>query len=259
MGVIWAIATTTMGEAVRRRVLLIILLVALGFLVIAPGLAVLQPRETRSVLIAMGLGIIQLCSALIAIVLVIYIIPTEIERRTIYTILCKPVQRWQFIVGKFMGTMLSLFVMMTLMGASFMMVFWQQTGKFDTGVLTGIGLYFVQVSLLAAVAMMFSTFVSPLVNFFLSAGVYMVGNLLNPFFQTVGESGSVTASTRVIATLVHYIFPNFANYNIQNPIINPEQVITNATLYMQQITIYGFTYIGILLIVAILIFDRREM
>jgi len=91
-----SIAATTVGEAIRRKVLLIILLIGVLFLVVAPGLGMLSARSETTVLRGMMLGIIQLTSAVIAIVLTVYMIPNEIERRTIYTILSKPVQRWQF-------------------------------------------------------------------------------------------------------------------------------------------------------------------
>ena len=101
MSVILSIARTTMGEAIRRRVLLVILLVGVLFLAIAPALEALSPRQELTVLRALTLGVIQLTSAVIAVVLTVYLIPNEIERRTIYTILSKPVRRWQFLVGKY--------------------------------------------------------------------------------------------------------------------------------------------------------------
>ena len=81
MRAIFAIAGTTVGEAIRRRVLLIILLIGVLFLVVAPGLGVLSARSETTVMKGMMLGIIQLTSAVIAIVLTVYMIPNEIERR----------------------------------------------------------------------------------------------------------------------------------------------------------------------------------
>jgi ABC-type transport system involved in multi-copper enzyme maturation permease subunit len=111
MRAIVSIATTTVGEAIRRRVLLIILLIGVLFLAVAPGLGVLSARSETTVLRGMMLGIIQLTSAVIAIVLTVYMLPNEIERRTIYTILSKPVMRWQFLVGKYLGAVLALGLM----------------------------------------------------------------------------------------------------------------------------------------------------
>jgi ABC-type transport system involved in multi-copper enzyme maturation permease subunit len=258
-----SIAQTTIGEAIRRRVLLIILLIGVLFLVVAPGLGVLSARSETTVLRGMMLGIIQLTSAVIAIVLTVYMIPNEIERRTIYTILSKPVQRWQFLVGKYLGAVGALALMMGLMSTVLVFVFFLQQSTKDVASITEMlkapAMYFVQMSLLAAVAMFFSTFVAPLVNFFLSGGMYLLGSLFNPFFQTLQESNNTPTATKFFAAFVNTILPNFANYNIQNPIINPQQQIQNEQTYYLGITVYGLFYIAILLVGGILIFDRREV
>ncbi len=263
MRVILSIASTTVGEAIRRRVLLIILLVGVLFLAVAPGLNVLSARQERTVLIGMTLGVIQLTSAVIAIVLTVYMIPNEIERRTIYTILSKPVQRWQFLVGKYLGAVAALGLMMALMTIVLILVFALQQGvwSFDQlGLLAKApAMYFIQMSLLAAVAIFFSTFVSPLVNFFLSGGLYLVGSLFNSFFETISNNQSAPPIAKGFATFVNTILPNFANYNVQNPIINPGQVIQNESMYYTRVTLYGLLYIGILLVGGILVFDRREV
>jgi hypothetical protein len=118
---------------------------------------------------------------------------------------------------------------------------------------------FFQMSLLSAVALMFSTFVSPLVNIFLSSGIYMLGTLFSPLFQTLVDSPSVNAVTKLFARIIHWILPNFANFNVQNPLINPGQQLVNEQLYYITTIGYAFFYIGILLVSAVLIFDQREV
>jgi ABC-type transport system involved in multi-copper enzyme maturation permease subunit len=256
-----SIASTTVGEAIRRRVLLIILLLGVVLLVVAPGLGILSARSETTVLKGMMLGIIQMTSALIAIVLTVYMIPNEIERRTIYTILSKPVQRWQFLVGKYLGAISALGLMMAMMCAVLVVVFLIQ--RQDAGsvidVLKAPLMYFVQMSLLAAVAIFFSTFVAPLVNFFLTAGMFLLGSLFNPFFQTMEENSGTTGFAKIAAKVVNTILPNFSNYNIQNPIINPQSQIQNEKAYYLSITFYGVCYIVALLVAGIWIFDRREV
>lgn len=258
---IFSIATTTVGEAIRRRVLLVILFIGVLFLAVAPGLGVLSARSETTVLRGMMLGVIQLTSAVIAIVLTVYMIPNEIERRTIYTILSKPVQRWQFLVGKYLGAVLALGMMMLLMTSVLVFMFYlqQRDASAIPDLIKAPIMYFVQMSLLAAVAIFFSTFVAPLVNFFLSGGLYLLGSLFNPFFQTLQESQGTPAIAKGFAQLVNTLLPNFANYNVQNPIINPTQTIQNESAYYVQVTVYGLFYIGILLVAGILVFDRREV
>lgn len=258
---ILSIASTTVGEAIRRKVLLVILLIGLLFMIIAPGLGVLSARSELTVLKSMMLGIIQLTSAVIAIVLTVYMIPNEIERRTIYTILSKPVQRWQFLVGKYLGAVLALGLMMAMMTAVLLAVFMymQQDVHAAIDIAKAPALYFVQMSLLAAVAIFFSTFVSPLVNFFLAGGIYLLGSLFAPFFKTLEENGHSPLAAKKAAQIVNIILPNFAMFNTQNPIINPQQTIGSESGYYIQAAIYGGIYIGILLVAGILIFDRREV
>lgn len=257
-----AIASTTVGEAIRRRVLLIILFIAVAFILFAPGLSVLSARQEMTVLKSMILGLVQLSSAIIAIVLTVYMLPNEVERRTIYTILSKPVNRWQFIVGKYLGAVAALGMMMGLMTIAIVGVLaWRSQGQ--TSELVEIAkapaMYFIQMSLLAAVGIFFSTFVAPIVNFFLTGGVYLMGSLFSSFFQTLAQNPNVPDIAKRGAQLVNFIIPNFSTYSVQNPIINPNAVIQNETTYLLQSTVYGVVYITILLIGAILVFDRKEV
>jgi ABC-type transport system involved in multi-copper enzyme maturation permease subunit len=258
---IYAIASTTVGEAIRRKVLLIILLIGVLFLVVAPGLGVLSARSETTILRGMMLGIIQLTSAVIAIVLTVYMIPNEIERRTIYTILSKPVLRWQFLVGKYAGAVAALGMMMALMSAIMIFVYWvqQRNGAEAVELAKGPMMFFVQMSLLAAVAIFFSTFVTPLVNFFLSGGVYLLGSLFSPFFQTLEENRNTPVFAKMAAQVVNLVIPNFSSYNVQNPLTNVNVVIQNETLHFVNLAVYGLFYIGVLLIGGILIFDKREV
>jgi ABC-type transport system involved in multi-copper enzyme maturation permease subunit len=260
---ILAIAQTTVGEAIRRKVLLVILLIGVLFIVVAPGLGILSARSETTVLRGFMLGVIQGVSAIIAVILTVYMIPNEIERRTIYTILSKPVQRWQFLVGKYLGSVFSLLLMMLMMSAVMAFVFYLQQASKNVGeiadLLKGPMMYFVQMSLLAAVGMFFSTFVAPLVNFFLTVGIFLLGTFFNPLFETLEQNQNTVPFVKMSAKVINTFLPNFANYNIQNPIINPTQAIRNEGRYYLGLTVYGVVYIGILLILAILIFDRREV
>ncbi len=262
MKVILSIAKTTFAEAIRRKVLFIIFLIGLTFVGIAPGLSVLSARQERTVLVGFTLGIIQLTSALIAIVLTVYLIPNEIERRTIYTILSKPVRRVQFFVGKYLGAVAALGMMMAAMTALLILVFAWQQKETSIAQLAPLAkapvLYFIQMSLLAAVAMCFSAMVQPIVNFFLSGGVYLVGTLFGTVFQTLQENQGTHPATKAFATFVMSILPNFNRFNVQNPIINPNAQIGNEAAYYLSSTAYGLAYIAVLLIIGMIAFDRRE-
>lgn len=260
MRAIFTIANATVGEAIRRRVLLIILLVALLVILIAPNLGMLSTRSETTVLRSMMLGIIQLASAVIAVMTTVYMIPNEVERRTIYTILSKPVQRWQFLVGKYFGAVLALGLMMGLMAVVMLFVFGVMRNEFATGIklMQAVFMYFIQMSLLASVAIFFSTFVPPLVNFFLSGGIFLVGTVMNPVFDTIQKQGT-GSGLKLLFSVISFILPNFASYNVQNPLINPQQVIQSDAAYYTNAVIYGVFYISVMLIGGMLLFDRKEV
>lgn len=260
---ILAIASTTIGEAIRRKVLLVILLIGLLLVSIAPGLQVLTVRQERTVLLGLTIGVIQLTSAAIAIILTVYMIPNEIERRTIYTILCKPVKRWQFLLGKYFGAVGALGIMMALMSIVMVVVFLitrKATSADDIAQLVRVpAMFFVQMSLLSAVAICFSTFVTPLVNFFLSGGMYLVGSLFSSIFKTFEENTGTPQFVKVISMIIGSILPDFGRFAVQNPLVNNTQVIGSEQVYYFQAAVYGIAYIAVALIIGMIIFEKREV
>lgn len=261
MTAIWAIATSTVGEAIRRKVLLVILLIALLLLSIIPALSILSARSEVTATISTIFFVIRFTSALIAVILTIYMIPNEIERRTIYTILCKPVQRWQFLVGKYLGAVLALALMMGIMTALSLIMFW--FNHRDPIKLAELAkqpvMYLVEMALLAAVAICFSTFVAPLVNFFISTGLWLVGTVLNPLYDSFATNPQTAPIMKWVAKGVTSLLPNFANYDVKNPILHPGVVIRNEATYYLGTVGYGLAYIAGLLIIGIFVFDRREV
>src|SRR2546426_5568774 len=122
-----AIAKQTLEDMLRRKILLILLIVAVGMIALGPSVGFLSPRESSAILRAMGLAVILIAGLLITILAGIQVIPTEIERRTIYTVLSKPVQRYEFVLGKFLGGLMTVFVMIMAMGVVFLAVlFWNE-------------------------------------------------------------------------------------------------------------------------------------
>ncbi|KAA0229066.1 MAG: hypothetical protein AKCLJLPJ_00147 [Fimbriimonadales bacterium] len=260
---ILAIAGTTLGEAIRRRVLLIILMVGLAFIIIMPGISELSARNSYDVLSNMTLGIIKITSAILAVTLTVYLLPNEIERRTIYTILSKPVQRAQFLLGKYLGSVSALVVMIGLMTIVLIAAFAIQLKTTDAKTLLplvrqSVMLVF-QMSLLAALALFFSTFATPVVNFFLTGLFFVFGNLMNPLFNQLG-SGKAGPVVGTLMKAAHYVIPNFGNLDVQGGATAGEAQIRGSELvYMFNGAIYAIVYIGILMILSIFLFEKREV
>jgi ABC-type transport system involved in multi-copper enzyme maturation permease subunit len=264
MNTIWMIATGTFGEAIRRKILNVFLFVAIAMIVMGFAFSSLQPGEEMTVVKSLGLGVIALAGVFISVILFINLIPLEIERRTIYTILSKPVQRYEFLCGKFLGGMMTVLLNIGLMGLAFIALLVYKEHGWDHDITEagkGVIMIFFQMMLLGGVSMCFSVLVSPFVNFFLSFAVWMLGSM-SSVTEALASDPQHKKNPVVVGLfkLLHYVLiPNFGNFNIQNPIIHPDIIVHNETAYLFQNVLYALCWTGVLMLIAVLAFDRREV
>ena len=287
--IIWSIAKTTIGDALRKKVLQIFLVVAIGLIVISLSFSQSLSFSTRQgsstdlmLVKSFGLGLMALAGWLISLVMGVGLIPQEIERRTIYTILSKPVNRYEFIIGKFLGAVITLAINIALMGVVFIIVvaakahgavitpaegivgaegspaMVQKVGLFDANMLWGIVMIYLQFMVLSSVVLMFSTFLTPTVNFFMGLGVYLVG-LMGSVTQTIMNSPTASMPLRGLYYVMHYVVPNFDNFNVTNTLLHPEKHIANMAVYTGQIGLYGLLYALFMTTIAVIIFQRKEV
>ncbi len=252
MNTIWLLASSTFGEARRRKILLVFLFGGLAIMLMGMAFGALTPTRDLNVTKSLGLGVISLAGVFISIILYITLIPAEIERRTIYSILSKPVQRYQYVTGKFLGGLMTVLANLALMGLIFMGIltakliqYGQPVAPTDLALLKNLLMIFLQMTLLGAVAMFFSVFLPTVVSFFLTFGIWLLGSGLLP------ATGPLS--------FLHLIVPNFGNYAIQNPFINPGVSVTQEPAYVGLTVTYALIYTAILLMAGTAIFDRREV
>jgi len=264
MSTILTLASGTFGEAMRRKILNVFLFVAIAMIVLFFAFASFSVTSDMIITMSTGLGIISLAGVFISVILGINLIPNEIEKRTIYTILSKPVKRHEFLIGKFLGGLATVFVNIFLMGALFVIgvaLFKDPHHHIRLDILEGVLMIFFQMMLVNALAVMFSVFTSPFVNFFLTFAIYILGSM-SAITESLGQAsanGKRSAGVQIIFKAVHFLVPNFANFNVQNPIIHPEVVIQSMSKYMATNILYAIIYSTIMLLIAILVFDRREV
>ncbi|MDQ2800567.1 MAG: ABC transporter permease [Armatimonadota bacterium] len=266
MNTIWLIANGTFGEAIRRRTLLIFLLVAAVIIIAGAANTSLRPHHDTLVIETVGQGVILLTGVFISVILGINLLPIEIERRTVYTILSKPVHRYQFLCGKFLGGLMTVLTSVAVMSFVFLLFFVIKERGFDTEVLKvckGLLLIVFAIILINAIAMFFSVFISPFVNFFLTFAIYLLG-LSSSVTEALADPNSDPGHPKnpivvMIFKVIHAVIPNFANYNVQNPILDPRLRITNETFFLSSSILYALAYSAFLLLIAALVFDRREV
>jgi len=194
-----------------------------------------------------------------SVILGINLIPNEIDKRTIYTILSKPVRRHEFLIGKFLGGLITVLTNTVLMGAVFIVGVWIKQKNPEWAIWEGVLMTFFQLMLLNALALLFSVFVSPFVNFFLTFFIYIVGSMSSVTESLATPDPHKSPFVVYLFKFIHSAIPNFGNFNIQNPLIYPGTVVINMTQYIVQNMMYAITYTAILMLIAILIFDKREV
>jgi len=255
----WVIAKNTLGEAMRRKILNVFLILALGSVIISLTFPFLDFRQQVTILKSFGLGMVQFWGIFIAIIMGITLIPSDVDQRTIYTILSKPVKRYEYVVGRFLGAAITLALNIFLMGVAFLLVF---AAKTNAHAFAALGNYdfkgFLKLLLLAAVAIFFSVFMSMTVNFFLSSAVFIIGNL-SSVTESMANSPNTAAVLRPLYKALHVLVPNFGNYDIQNPLIHPDVPQADIGMYMLKAALYGLAYTIILVVLAVLVFERKEV
>jgi ABC-type transport system involved in multi-copper enzyme maturation permease subunit len=250
------IASNTFREAVRDRVLYNLIVFAL----LMSGAAVLVGQISigieRLVVVNLGLTAISLFGMVIAIFIGIGLVSKEMEKRTLYTVLSRPVGRWEFIVGKFFGLAGTLVVNTAFMAigvfASLLYVS-RALGRADVWILVGLYFIILQFLMITAIALLFSSFSSPLLSAVFAFSLFVIGSFAEDLH---GLAATAQGVSRWLATGAAYLIPNFSSLNVialvahQQPV--PRQLIFSNSLY-------ALLYTGMVLCGAVLIFEHRNL
>jgi ABC-type transport system involved in multi-copper enzyme maturation permease subunit len=253
---IYAIARNAFREAVRDRVLYNLVFFVLLLIVGAIFLGELSDAQESKIIIDLGLSAMLLFGAFISIFVGVGLVYKEIERRTIYAIFAKPVGRGEFLVGKYLGLCLTLLVNVAVMGLGLSLALLYVRRGFEAPSLNiwpAILLIYVELMILTAVAILFSSFSSPALSALLTFFVFIIGHFsadLKTFASSMG-----TASAKYLFSALFYVLPNLSNYSYITPAAHgqaPSPAMVFASLT------YAILYISVLLAAATLIFNRRN-
>ena len=286
--IIWAIAKTTVGDALRKKILQVFLVVAIGLIVLSLSfsqtLSFSSQRGASAdfmLLKSFGLWMMALAGIFISLILVVTLIPQEFERRTIYTILAKPVKRYEFITGKFLGALLTLAIATGLMGLTFIativfkaigaqqMAMSPTTGAmpgvgvdsvaiFDWNMVWGVILIYLQFMVLSSIVLLFSLIFTTTVNFFMGAAVYAIG-FMSTVVNSLGGAERASGLQQVFFKTLSFVLPQFDQFNIPNQLLHPETQVANLGIWTLKMTLYALLYVSLTLVAAILIFERKEV
>ena len=265
MKVIGLVAVNVFKESVRDKVLYSI--VAFAVILISASFLIGQLTAGQDIKIIKDLGLasISIFGLLIAIFIGIGLVWKEVEKRSIYTLLPKPMRRQDFLLGKYCGLVLTLVINIAVMTAAFYVVLElmqrlepgidaaSAAPAIDPAMLKAIALIIVELMLVTAIALLFSTFSSPFLSALLTAGLWVAGHFNTDLrnFGAVIESPMLARLTRA----AYYVLPNFAAFDVKSQVVHAQAVPAS---YLGLTALYGLTYIALVLVAASLIFSRRD-
>jgi ABC-type transport system involved in multi-copper enzyme maturation permease subunit len=250
------IAVHTFKESVRQKVLYNLVAFALLLIVASILFGSISVGVEQIILVTLGLSSISIFGLLIAIFIGIDLVSKEIERRTIYNILSKPVSRAEFILGKYLGLLLTLTVNTAIMMAGFYAALFYQKRTLGLGDLVYLGaVYFIllQLAMVVGIAVVFSCISTPVLSAVYTFCLYVIGNF-SADLRAFGQ-GSQNPILGMVSNALYYALPNFANFNVITEVAHAQRI--PGYLWVGN-SFYALLYLSILLGLAALIFEERE-
>jgi len=254
---IGTVALNTFREAVRDRVLYNLVFFALVMIAAAILVGQISVGIEQTVIITLGLSAISIIGLLISVFIGVGLVSKEIDKRTLYALLAKPLRRWEFILGKFAGLALTLTVNTAAMAAGLFLVLSyvkHSIERADTAVLVAVYFILLKLALMVALAMLFSCFTTPLLAILFTAGFYIAGLFVHEMRGLQG--GLVDPTLSRLLRWISYVLPNFENFDVMGAAAHG-RAIPGALI--AQNTVYAALYCAIVLAVATAIFSQRNL
>lgn len=266
MRAIGLVALAVFKESVRDRVPLTI--VGFGVLLVAGSYLISQMTAGQDIKIVKDLGLtaISLLGILIAVIIGIGLVAKEVEKRSIYSLLSRPLTREQFILGKYAGLVMTLAVNIGAMSVAYYLLLLYQQWTWpasqqavleapvaDPRLLIAIALIFGELMVITAVALFFSTFAEPITAILLTLGLWVAGHFNADLrhFEAVVDSPVAAWLARGL----YYVLPNLAPFDVKAEVVHGLPVPAS---HVSLTAAYAFVYIAMLLLAAMAVFRRRD-
>lgn len=247
-----AIAMNTFREAIRDRILYLLLAFAVVMIGSSHVLSLLTVGAEEKIVKDIGMAAISLFGVATAIFVGVGLVFKEIEKRTVYTLVSKPIRRSEFILGKYLGLVMVLAVNVSIMTAFFYLLLLVK-GWMDFGITRAIFLIFIELLLVTAIAILFSAFSTPILSSLFTVTFYVIGHLswgLLLLAEKI-EGGAGRAVCRVL----YAILPNLEALNVKGLAVHGAPIPAAEILYG---AVYGVSYTALVLALAVIVFRRRD-
>lgn len=250
---ILAIAANTVREAIRDRVLYTLLFFALALIGTGVLVSTLSYVEGERILQDVGFAAIRVFAVAIAIFVGIGLVHREVDRRTIFTILSKPISRSEFLLGKYVGLLLTLWLQIAVMGLGFVVVSWLAGASIGPVHAAALGLVGAEVAVVVAIALLFSAFTSPMLASLFTAGLWLIGHLSRDL-RNLGAQSQLE-SVKHATELLYRALPDLGAFDLT---MHAARSIPIALSDVALPLLYAAGYATLVLVAATWIFERRD-
>ncbi|MDB5103636.1 MAG: putative rane protein [Fibrobacteres bacterium] len=259
------IAVNAFRETIRDKILYNLVIFALGLIGFSLLLGEWSVFARQTVISDFTLAVMSLVGLMMSIFVGIGLVQKEIQRKTILTLLAKPLPRWHFIVGKYLGLLMVLAMNLAIMTLVFFFLLIFIGTRPQPSLLLAIYLIFVEMAVVTAAALLFSSFSTPTLSALFTLGVYVAGHLAGDIVKHldfIHKYGNRLPGTPVITPFsekllkgIYYLIPNLENFNIRGRVVYDLPIPEHYVLYS---SLYGLMFIGVYLLIASLWFGKRD-
>ena len=250
----WAVIANTFREAIRDKVLYNLVFFALLVMGASVVIGNMTLGESVKIILDLSLAAMSVFGLLIAIFVGIGLVHKEIQRRTVYMLLAKPISRRNFVIGKYLGLMLVIALNVAIMTAALLvlMAFYSQSGM-NWGIFVAVLLILVELMVVTAVAVLFSTFSTPTLSAMFTLGVWVIGRFSSDLVAFAQKTEDPV--TRALVTGIHFVLPNLEKFDVKHLVVYNMAI---EPAYVGGAVLYGLCYIVFLISLAAVIFEQRD-
>jgi len=247
------IANQTLTEARRNRVFYSLFLFAMVVVLNAVIFTEVTATTMDRVLKDTGLAAINVFALALTIFTGVGIINREIDRKSIHTVLAKPISRFGYILGKYLGLLAIILVTSGAMFVALLLVMKSYKTDIRPGIFLGYLGVLLEVMVLGAIAVLCSSFTTAFVSAFICAAIYISGHISTEFYRAVHHSDS--RFRRVVGEAVYYLMPNLERFNFKYQ-ATYDLTVPGPTLVI--VVAFALAYVGAALLGAVIVFSRRD-
>lgn len=257
----WIIALNTFREAVRDKILYV--LMAFGFILILISRAIGWVSFGGNLKITSDLALVSVWffSAMISIFVGTGLIYKEVDKRTLYTILSRPLERWSFLLGKYAGLLLTTFVCLTILGTVLGLYLYATGAPLTTALLQAVALTFVEMVVVTALAVFFSSVSTPILSAIFTTLIFLAGQQT----KWIVDMGSTLFYSKPwvdkLLYGVYLLLPNLHNFNVRGAAVHAAARGAGAAIGASEflsVTVYGISYAAAVFLLALFFFRRRN-